>query len=569
MTGSRVGRVEGLPEAIEAVPPVSVSGGGLAIAGPADEHGFLIEGDRVRGWGPSRGPFQRLLFDGRPVGDAWHCPLGTVATVVRYPGVLRREWVGRAGVTVETIVVHPTLPLLAIQWDAPGGGERELLGITLGDDAPELGADARIAASAPRSDGAPRTTLTITPGGRLAFDGAGRVTVTGSGATTLLVTAVPRERVASVLAAGRHLPAHLRRAVAAEHEDGLRLRSGVADLDDAIEWARWRLRGSVSHAGDDASEDPHGMLLTGLAGIATGDRATAQGALARLPSGQPALRGVLAARLSMGFGVVGPAVAAAERLIAESATGQDGERMDALARRLLGSALHGAVPSEMLDRLTPSPITISSRTAGRALPVVGSQAADEWPGWLESLLEGTPGAPPKGEGSTIPDFVDDPDRAWQAWRGAVDRGMGGGPAGPGSWDAPAVAGAPGAAAVLLGLTQGVLGFSPDAGKGRITLRPRIPVHVRRFAVEALTVGDSRIDFRYQRDGPLHTFHLGPRVSAVPALAVVHASVPGRVGRVTVDGSPATLDVRVSGARSVVPVQLPVDGVRRLDIETEE
>jgi hypothetical protein len=56
---------------------------------------------------------------------------------------------------------------------------------------------------------------------------------------------------------------------------------------------------------------------------------------------------------------------------------------------------------------------------------------------------------------------------------------------------------------------------------------------------------------------------------VPPLIVFEPSVAGAVDSVRVDGEAAELEVRRGGGRSVVPVQLPVDGIRTLEVVTRE
>jgi hypothetical protein len=50
---------------------------------------------------------------------------------------------------------------------------------------------------------------------------------------------------------------------------------------------------------------------------------------------------------------------------------------------------------------------------------------------------------------------------------------------------------------------------------------------------------------------------------VPPLLVFEPSVHSAVAAVTVDGRVAELDMRSDGGRTIVPVQLPLDGVRTL------
>ena len=76
-------------------------------------------------------------------------------------------------------------------------------------------------------------------------------------------------------------------------------------------------------------------------------------------------------------------------------------------------------------------------------------------------------------------------------------------------------------------------------------------------------------FEVQYSTELNVSLLNTRVQVVPPLMVFEPSVAGAVESVRVDGEAAGLEVRQSGGRSVVPVQLPVDGVRTLEVVTRE
>ena len=71
-----------------------------------------------------------------------------------------------------------------------------------------------------------------------------------------------------------------------------------------------------------------------------------------------------------------------------------------------------------------------------------------------------------------------------------------------------------------------------------------------------------------RESGSHRYVLSPEIGAVPPLVVFAPRLPGNVRSVTVDGSPADLDVREEeGDASTVPIQLPVDGIRTIEIST--
>ncbi len=96
----------------------------------------------------------------------------------------------------------------------------------------------------------------------------------------------------------------------------------------------------------------------------------------------------------------------------------------------------------------------------------------------------------------------------------------------------------------------------------------MPSHVTAFEAGGIPVGASTIGLRYARAKGALRYELSPDVAQVPPLVVLEPSVSGSVRSVRVDGEAVELDLRSSRGRTVVPVQLPLDGVRTLEIETE-
>ena len=82
------------------------------------------------------------------------------------------------------------------------------------------------------------------------------------------------------------------------------------------------------------------------------------------------------------------------------------------------------------------------------------------------------------------------------------------------------------------------------------------------------VGSTCLDFAYRREEGLHRYELVPRTAAVPPIVVFEARVPGTVREARIDGTAAELDVRRRAAEADVSVQLPVDGPRVIEIETD-
>ena len=70
---------------------------------------------------------------------------------------------------------------------------------------------------------------------------------------------------------------------------------------------------------------------------------------------------------------------------------------------------------------------------------------------------------------------------------------------------------------------------------------------------------------YERGVDSVLFTLEPERIGVPPLLVFEPSVAGAVRAVAVDGSAAELDARNEADRTVVPVQLPLDSIRTVEI----
>ncbi len=196
--------------------------------------------------------------------------------------------------------------------------------------------------------------------------------------------------------------------------------------------------------------------------------------------------------------------------------------------------------------------------------------------WLKRLLDGDPApAAPESRSPSVARaraatarFPSDPDGAWAEWRRLLS--------GPASANGPAIlwdppeAGADGeslSAELLLGLAHGLLGLSFDAPVGRIRIAPRIPAHVTALTVTGISVGDGSMALRYRGTDGVLRFELRPERGAVPPVVILEPLVPGRPKAVRVDGADADLELRAEGGRTQVPVQLALDAVRSLEIET--
>jgi hypothetical protein len=564
------------------------------VAASAGAGPILLEGLGTRVVADHRGSVESIWIGGREIGGPVRAAVGRVANVVAAPGAMKREWVGPGGPLLETVLASRRQPLVAVQWS----GDRAPSEISVSLRPRAADPDVRLGSS--RVDVAddegtvslavhpPPDDLTIT---RAESGPVAIVRPAVSSDTTLLLAAGSPRTVDTVLDSRGGWAAQLALAQQGP-DDGLRLLTGVGAIDDAVAWARSRLATALSLATVAATTrgpSAPNVLWATLAATAAGDRTAAGHGLDAMPPpphGADAVerRAFASAAVLRTFGDPRPALEAARALFAILADDARGSQ----AARALAGALHGAAAPDLVSRLrtlAPTVIepTAGPRSSGRALPMARTADAETTLGaWLVTLLDGEPTTPlPAGRSPAesalyglVSGFRSTPEQTWNDWRGLACGGLQGGPFGPGTWDGPdgtdeASGGLllPRTAALILSLTHGVLGLAPDARLGRVRIAPRIPRHLTRLRVDGITSGSTRLALDYAREGSTHAFELVPDMAAVPPMVVFEPLVYGAVRTVRIDGEAADLAVRQEGGSSVVPVQLPVDGVRRVEIET--
>lgn len=622
----------GQPALLDPVAAIEMDLAGLSHATPARATPFLAEGERcsVRGLG-SRAGFT-VEIDGRVVATVSAPDLGTAANVLSFPGVIRRDFIGSVGSSVETLLATPSLPLVVAQWRSPSERtpgqvvvDREADDVAVGLYPPPPSERE----SAPNPAGTPRAVFVPSD----------------AELTTLVVSAGAPDTIRAAFAAARHAPAHAVRA-AAGPEGGLLLHTGVSEVDDGVRWLRSRLVGQLRRdtrqmatagargvagtrrADREPAIDAIAGLPMALAGLCVGERDAVDALLARIlsdggrdpmASSVDAATALIAARFAAVFGETRHAAAVARtwlvgRRIDEpgSPTGLAAEMLAnalhrtgdpgtitglrAIADRARGAAPQGAPPRTGAPANRPLPMTGATKP-DRPLPMAGAKRegaghdvadhaepdpdAPDPAGWWRAVISGEPRPPVPTTGSAATvrarragaGFRTDPETAWAEWRALLGQPFG--DDGPTAlWDDPdEPAGGSGTAQgsltaeLLLALVSGLLGVEADAPAGRIRIAPRIPSHLTRLAVGGIRVGACAIGVRYDRSDGIHRFELEPESARVPPLVVLEPAVPGRVSAVRIDGDAAALDPRPSGNRTVVPVQLPLDAVRRLEIET--
>ena len=611
--------VHGLLSAIPASIPVIGPGiAGLVHAGSPSSAPFLVEGRRCCAHGSGRGTEARISFDDWVAIDAVDASLGDTVNVLQAPGVVRRERAGPRGTATETLLVASTLPLAVIQWTAPVRCMPERVRVVLGRSDPPAGADTSVAgrttthasgivrrgregsclvvASVP----APERVELAPDGESVVFFMAPRHEP-GLGVVTVVAAAGTPAEVRAALAAAAHAPAHAVRAARPPDEAGITFETGVREIDEGFAWARVRLHGLTARLQGGSSRTG---LAAGLAAVAAGDEECARDALATLRRGTPE-HALLAARIASTLGDPAAALSAAEAWAPDASGlwraphGQSERALVGVAAGALADGLRYAAPDALIEdlrrlgatALEPRAPERAADGARRRLPMadrppLGPDLRDPLRAealWWSRLLAGTPEVDPPPAAGVAEDlrraaaaFVANPDAGWMLWREALAKGMAEGPAGPCSWDA--IAERPGndsivTAELILAAAHGLLGAAPDAPVGRLKLAPRLPSHLRSLHVRGLPLGSARLAMTYERVGVTHRFTLTPEVAAVPPLIVFEPSVPGAILGARVDGHLAELDVKpVAGSgktgavRTIVPVQLPLDAVRTLEID---
>jgi hypothetical protein len=563
------------------VPPLELPPSALVLAATG-RSGGVVEGERGRVRFEELG--LRIAFEAAPVLEIDGTPLGPVANVVQSPGLIRRERIGSAGAVTEAVLIAPTIPLAWIQWrPAPAATIPSVHLHPLGAWATSGDASDRTVLLRNTEGAAPHRgdllAVWVTGPATLTVDGESVLRLTmqpapdATDAITLVVAHGDERALRGARAAALHTPAHARRA-ASGPDEGLTLRTGVAEIDEGIAWARARLP-AISRPG---------RLLPALAALSSGDTKSARDAHAALsPASAESI--VLAARIAATTGDPSAAMACASLL--DSASDPLGSDLGATAAVMLADGLRYAAPEARIDSLRRLGAELRARgstpsRSGRSLPMAGASAAPHPAAtgpWIASLMDGKPGAgapPPEAVARCVSElrmataaFPTRPDEAWSTWRAALSAGLEGGPAGPATWDDPETVTESITAELILALTHGLLGIGQDAPVGRLRLAPRLPGHIDRFVVDGIGIGDARLKLSYHRDGATHQYEVLPVAAGVPPLVVFEPSVAGSVESVRVDGAAADLEVRLSGARSIVPVQLPVDGVRTLEVVTRE
>lgn len=123
------------------------------------------------------------------------------------------------------------------------------------------------------------------------------------------------------------------------------------------------------------------------------------------------------------------------------------------------------------------------------------------------------------------------------------------------------------AALIESVVHGLLGADPDATRGRLVLRPRLPATWTRFSVRNLAVGEAGVGMTYDRTDAVHRFTLRQASGGAPVRVIFEPELEGaRLASARVDGEPAELDAVAAEGRIRAPVQVVLDHERRVEVE---
>lgn len=569
----------------------------LAIATAASSRPVWLHGARATLSGDVRGGAREIRMDGRLVVSDLVAEAGPVANAVVSPGLMRRERLSARGSGQESILVSPSLPLVACTFQGarpprvtlvvfPDSGRTRYRvqggTVTLRPEGSDL---LLVAAASPASVG---WMVRPAPGGGAVLEAtsAPGASAEEEGVGSLVLACGSEPAVRTAVSGARHLTGHAIKAGSPVGGDLLALHSAAVGLDHAVQWMEHRLAAGIRGADRTTTgSPPEAWLWAGLGACAVGDvdgTGTCIRALDEM--GRPDEALLLASRLALATGRqegVMDRVLAADTL---STPPEGSSAMRRLALRTASDALRYAAPEQLVRDLRAAGAPEVTPRPGRRLPTVGSPGTPPTPSpalagdqgvtlgyLLEGPAQGAPPVPVHGGGPALEawtSLVAGHPEAWARWRALAAEGLEGSERGIGAWEAFHSDRPPATTGILLAaMAHGWLGVHPDAPVGRLSLAPRVPGHVTAFGVRGLRVGDASLDLAYARDGSVHRFELVPTGGRVPPLVVFQPVVPASgVERVVVDGEPADVDAVDVGGGTGVRLQTPVDARRVVEIQ---
>jgi hypothetical protein len=623
----------------------------LAHAAPAGRNSFRVAGERIAILGDGRrgvrasqtrqglltGPIGLTAPAGPDRGPAHLEPgaaFGVAANILQAPGLVRRElfWPGATG--LETVVVPERLEGFAVQWQlaGPGGLTADLevalppatpIDPTPGGHGHEVrGGTIRLPGAALVLHLAPASTWVLDEGPRGTVARV-RVQLTHETPLTLLVAALDSTGSGPSLTALAGLNAHRRRSeYRGTAEPGIRVETGVRELDEGVGWSRALLMGACHDLqppfAPDVLEDEHDpesapltdaralvlpALLSpaaapawaALAALAAGEHATARLLLPQVDDHPLAVLAraewvawtgdagpLLEARVALSSALTewtaddGSASTGA-RIGGTSAVPDDRTRawrvLAEVARERLADAAEavgeGAWAAALREPAGRPATATPSSGGGRLLPTLGGGPSPA--AFVRSLFgadpqkAGVPPTPDEGAASAAIALLLARERYAEGFAEAAFPSL------RHALGAPVVEGPPVSPLVpslaLWTLVTGLLGLRADAAYGRLRLAPQLPATWNRLTVRGLALGDATLDLHYEHAAGRHQFRMVPTGGAVPVMLILEPALPvGEITRTLVDGRPAEFDAFAWRGRTVVRLQLPLDSERSLTVD---
>ena len=545
-----------LPDGAGSVQRIRPPEAGLIRHDRATDQAIVLAGRRCVVDATGLAGIQGILADGKALVGQVRLSGPAAANVVSTPRSLTRERVGAGGRMSETVLLPERLPGAVVQWYGEVAD-----GLTLEVRLPEVtpGDEGRYRVDGPLVRWATSGTGT---GAVLQFCGESdegwRIEERDGESWATLSFRLHAERHATLLANAIGDPLRLpslpalaavrahRRRDELEPDDaaGLRLTTGVVDLDEGVAWARAALRASLAGARDPELRWSADSSLVPAA-LAAGEWEVARTALARpLPELADA---EARARWMAWTGVPGPLTDARPTLDPVLADAPQS------VRSRVADAAEAAGETEWATELR----TPVARGGARRLPTLGGSVGTP-------PASAPPPRPTAAQGSAeelsaaIRDLrSSEPDAGLVLLRSAL------------SWARRAASprDAARAGAILRLVVEGLLGVEPDAAFGRVHLSPSLPASWDAFHARGILVGDAVVDMQMTRKGLTYQFALRQRAGGAPVTWIFAPRLPGQgIARVSVDGEDALVDSRLVGRRIEPRVQIPAERERLVEIE---
>ena len=540
---------------------------GLIRHDRATDRRIVLAGRRAMVEAEGLGGVASISADGIPLLGAVVVAGPVAANVVSTPRSLTRERIGAGVAFHETVLVPERLPGAVIQWVADSAIDRLTLEV-------RLPATSSAGAGRYRAEGGMLrwTTSPDQSGGVVQLCGGsdgGWAVVEHSGAwwghisfdleadapITLLAVAISDPDRLPSLPALAAVGAHRRRDdLEPADAPGLRLETGVPDLDDGVGWARAALRAGLTEVGGTVGLRGSAAPWLAAAALTGGERDLARALLVHSPpsvadaeararwmawTGEP--RPLLDARPDLDA-ILGEAPQAVRARVADAAEAAGDEEWAAALR------------------------TAVARDGGRRLPTLarpatGAAQGDDRQGSAQEAVAAFDGGAPESveqlRSAVAALRSPEPEAALALLRSAL------------TWMRRGASGADGeiAGATLQLLVEGLLGIDPDAAYGRIKVSPCLPESWDSFHVRGLSVGDAVVDMEMTREDRAYRFALRQRAGGAPVTWIFAPRLPGTgIARIRVDGEDAMVDSRPVGRRIEPRIQIPAERERLVEIE---